>query len=133
MAQLELLLAAGLARDALDARRGRTVAAQRDHVGHNRSRSRKQCLDAAVAPVTHPALELAGARLMLDPGAVADALHLAADRHLLDGVAHFFNPRKSAVRVFMSASRVTRAVSSEDASPFRFFGAVPSRNALSVS
>ena len=40
---------------------------------------------------------------------------------------------KALVRAFIPASRVTRAVSSEDASPFRFLGAVPSRNALSVS
>src|SRR3954471_24191364 len=32
IAQLELILAAGLARNAVDARRGRTVAAQRDHL-----------------------------------------------------------------------------------------------------
>src|SRR5262249_35804711 len=94
---------------------------------------RKQCLDAAVPAVAHPAFQFRRARLFLDPGAVADALHVAADRHLLDRMVHFFNPRKSALRALASAARVKRAVSSKDARPFRFFGGVPSRNALSVS
>src|SRR5262249_44576291 len=88
IAQRQLLLAAGLSRDAFDSRRRRPVAAQRHHLGYDFGWPRKQRLDAAVLPVAHPAFELAGARLMLDPGAVADALHPAADRHLLDGVTH---------------------------------------------
>ena len=76
----------------------------------------------------------AGLRLIFHPGAVADALDAALNDHLDDGAAHGrFNPRKSALRALVAASRVTRAVSSAEASPFNCFGAVPSRSALSVS
>ena len=93
----------------------------------------KHRLDAAVAAVTHPAFETVRGRLMLDPGAVADALHPATHRDVPDGDAHFFSPRNSLLRAFTSTSRMARPASSDDASPFRFFGDVPSRSAFSVS
>src|ERR1700738_1053025 len=57
---------------------------------HDTPPPRKQRLDAAVPAVAHPALELACHRLVLDPGAVADALHPAPDRHPTDCFVHLF-------------------------------------------
>src|SRR6478609_6184475 len=93
----------------------------------------EQRFHAAVAAVANPALEATRCRLILDPGPVADALHAAADHDLEDRPAHFFSPRKPALRALTSASRITRLVRSGDGSPVRFFGGVPSRNAFCVS
>ncbi|MGY3468060.1 hypothetical protein ACVW0I_004931 [Bradyrhizobium sp. LM6.11] len=87
----------------------------------------------AVAAIADPAFETARRRLVLDPGPITDALHAAADHDLKDCPAHFFGPRKSALRAFASASRMTRLVKSDAGRPLRFFGAVPSRSAFCVS
>ena len=50
----------------------------------------KQRFDTAVPAVAHPALQMMHPRLVLDPGAIADALHPALDRHLTDRAAHLF-------------------------------------------
>ena len=109
------------------------MAAQCDHVGDVVRRACKQSFNAAVAAIANPAFETARPRLILDPGPIADALHAPADHDLENRAAHFFNPRTSALRALTSASRMTRAVSSDDASPLRFFGDAPSRSAFSVS
>ncbi|MGY4419529.1 hypothetical protein ACVWY2_001954 [Bradyrhizobium sp. JR6.1] len=80
-----------------------------------------------------PTLEAARVRLLVHPGTIADALHPAADRDMADHTAHFFRPRNSPLRALVSASRITRLVSSDEAMPFRFFGEVPSRSAFNVS
>ena len=61
------------------------------------------------------------------------ALHASGDRNVADHIAHFFRPRNSPLRALVSASRIARLVSSEDAMPLRFLGEVPSRSAFSVS
>ena len=82
---------------------------------------------------THPS-RLRACGLVRDKGAIADALHPAPHRDVADHAGHyFFSPSQSVARAFTSASRMARPVSSDDASPLRFFGEVPSRNAFSVS
>src|SRR4051794_23976212 len=93
----------------------------------------KQRFDAAVAAVADPAFKAAGGGLGFEPGAVANALNAAADHDLEDRLAHFVSPSTSALRAFISASRMTRLVSSDDARPLSVFGGVPSRRALRVS
>ena len=67
-------------------------------------------LDAAVTPVSHPALQTKPPRLMLDPGPVAHALHPAADHYPPDRATLIACAlRNSASRAFTSVSRVTRA------------------------
>src|SRR5579864_3142943 len=88
--QVELIFARGLAQNGLDPRRRRTVTTQRDHLGHDLRGPREQRLHAAIGPVAHPSLEAGALGPMLDPGAIADTLHPAADRHLEDGLAHLF-------------------------------------------
>jgi len=105
----------------------------RDHLGDDGRGTGEHRLDGAVVAVAYPAFQPARPCPVLDPGAVTDALHPAADRHMENRVGHVFNPRKAPARCFVSASRVTRAVSSGDANPFRFFGGMPSRSAFSVS
>ena len=58
------------------------MPAQRNHVGYHSRRSGKQGLDAAVPAVAHPSFKFACDRLVLDPGAIADALHPPANRYL---------------------------------------------------
>ena len=86
--QIQRIGMAGLFRARIDARRRRTAPALRHHIGHNFRRSRKQRLDAAVAAIAHPAFKIVRHGAVLDPGAVTDALHPAADCHLTDCAAH---------------------------------------------
>ena len=73
-------------------------------------------------------------RLVVDKGAVADALHQAPDRHVTNDGAHcFFKPRNSLARAFTSASRIARPVNCADGNPFNSLGGTPSRNAFNVS
>ncbi len=72
--------------DGLDARAGRTFAAQFDHGEDQFFRSGEQRLDRAVAAVAHPTFDAAFERHQFGPGAEADALHPAADDDLEDHV-----------------------------------------------
>ena len=68
---------------------------------------------------------------MLDPGAIADALHPAPDRDVADRVAHFSDAEKLGAALPSPRHRASAGWSvRDDASPFRFFGGVPSRNAF---
>src|SRR6186713_847582 len=96
-------------------------------------RACEQRLNAAVAAVADPAFQPAIGGLILDPGPIADALHAPADHDLEDRMAHVFSPRRSALRAFTSASRMTPLVNSADGNPLSAFGAEPSRNAFCVS
>src|ERR1700760_1770468 len=120
-------------REPIDPRRRRSLPAGRNHVGDDALIPFEYGFDAAVAAISHPALQAAPPRFVIDPGAVADALHPATYRDAADGDGHRFALRNSATRIFTSASRITFAVRSADARPVKAFGAVPSRNALSVA
>ena len=119
--------------DDINPRRDRSAAAGCNHILNDIVRSGERRLDAAVAAIADPAIETARHRLFLDPGAIANALHAATDRDVADRATHVLMPRNSAVRALVSASRITRPVSSDDAIPLRLFGEAPSRNAFSVS
>src|ERR1700761_5700806 len=84
--------------DVIDPRRGRPLPAGSDHAGDNILDPFEHGLDAAVTPVPHPASQAEAARLMFDPGAVADALPPAADQHPTGHTAHRFAFRNSAAR-----------------------------------
>src|ERR1700729_606779 len=71
---------AGLFLDLRDPGQSRAAPALRDHVRDGIGRSGKQRFDAAIPAVAYPALEMTRPRLLLDPDAVADALHFALDR-----------------------------------------------------
>ncbi len=68
------------------ARARRPFTAKLDHGENDLFRSREQRLDRAVAAVAHPALDAAFLRRRFGPGAITDALHVAADDHLEDHV-----------------------------------------------
>src|ERR1700760_4236519 len=103
MAHAEQIVIRRLVEHGLDPRRRRTVPAERDHLGRDLWRTREHGFDAAVAAIAHPSLQVTGARLGFDPGAVADALHPAPDRHMKDGayLAHF-KPRNALIRALVS-------------------------------
>lgn len=132
-AQVQKVGITGLGLHGTDPCRDRPAAAYRNHVGNDILGPGKYRLDAAVAAIANPAFEAARDRMLLDPRAVADALHAAADGDVADYAAHVFRPRNSALRALVSASRIARPVSPDEAMPLRFFGEVPSRNAFSVS
>src|ERR1700744_5531167 len=90
MAHAEQVDVAGFVQHGIDLGRWRTMPAQRYHLGGVLGRTRENRFDAAVAPVAHPSLQPARGRLGFDPGAIADALHAAADGDVEDG-ARFFH------------------------------------------
>jgi hypothetical protein len=120
-------------RNLINPRRGGSIPAGSNHIGHSVLSPFEHGLDAAVAPVSHPTLQAEPPRLMVDPGPVAHALHPSADHDPAEGSRHRLTPRNAATRAFTSASRVTCAVKPAEARPVRAFGGSPSRKALSVS
>src|SRR5262249_16177313 len=131
--QVQLIGARRLVGDDVDARRRRALPAHRDHIGHPLWGAGKQRLHTAVTAIAHPTFQSQRDRLVFHPGAIADTLYPAPDCDMKDRRSHFCNPRKSALRAFMSASRITLLVSSDDARPLSFFGGVPSCSAFNVS
>src|SRR5215831_3433551 len=73
-------------------RAGRALPAGLEHRFDLLLRSRKQRLDRAVAAVAHPAFEAEIERHVFSPGAIADALHAAADHDTADRHAHPTSP-----------------------------------------
>ena len=70
---------------------GWAAPAGRHHLRDGLRRPRKQRLDAAVPAVAHPAFKIVISGPVLDPGAVADALHASGNRQLTDRAAHLFS------------------------------------------
>jgi hypothetical protein len=58
-----------------------------DHGFHNCARASKYCLDRTIAAITHPTMQPAPARLLLDKGTIADALDLAAYNDVANDIA----------------------------------------------
>src|SRR6516225_6617253 len=98
MPQAQHIGAYVLLREAIDPRRCRSTLAGDDHVGHDVFRSRKHCFDAAISSVAYPPFQATQHRLVLDPGAVAHALHPADDRDPKDRAAHLFFESQKLVR-----------------------------------
>ena len=86
--------------DGIDARARRSVPARLDHRRPPLRPAGKHRLDRAVAAVAHPAFEPAIERGVFGPGAVADALHAAADDDVTDA---------SLIRLLRCPWRVRRA------------------------
>ena len=131
--QPQFIRVCGFLRNLINPPRGRSIPAGSNHIRYRALSPAEHSLDAAVAAVSHPALQAKTPRLMLDPGPVAHALHPSADQDPTDGSAHRSGPRNAARRASTSASRVTCAVKPAEARPVKAFGGSPSRNALSVS
>src|SRR5215470_5562632 len=89
------IVARVLLRDRVHAGERRAVAAALDHRGDGVARADEQRLDRAVTAVAHPAAQGPADRLVAGPGAVADALHAAADAHTHRN-SHRAAPSKSA-------------------------------------
>ena len=83
----------------------------------------RRCRRAGCVPSPR---DFARPRLVVDKGAVADALHQAPYRHVTNTCAHCSSsPRNSLARALTSVSRIARPVNCADASPLRFLGEVP--------
>src|SRR5260370_34919232 len=82
--QIQRIGTCGFVLKGLNAGRRRAPPAQPNHVRHDVRRPRKQRLDPALPAIAHPALKSVRPRPVLDPGAVADALHPAPDRPLTE-------------------------------------------------
>ena len=74
--QPQFIRVCGFLRNLINPPRGRSIATGSNHICDRIVSPVKHGLDAAVAAVSHPALQAKALRLMRDPGPVAHALHL---------------------------------------------------------
>jgi hypothetical protein len=64
-----------------------TAPAGYNHGFDSGARASKDCLDGAIAAIAHPTMQPAPERLVLDKGAITDALYLTAHNNMANDVA----------------------------------------------
>jgi len=63
-----------------------------NHDFDSSTRASEDCLDGAIAAIAHPTMQPVPVRLVLDKGAITDALYLTAHNNVANDVAHASYP-----------------------------------------